>query len=80
MKAFFIACILLATVVFSPLSSCTARELAVSANVKGYGVVDLAVGNGALAPGNIPFNCGRGNRYCVPSPPKTPCLPYKRDC
>jgi hypothetical protein len=28
MKAFLIACILLATIVFSPLSSCTARELA----------------------------------------------------
>jgi hypothetical protein len=28
MKAFLIACILLATIVFSPLSTCTARELA----------------------------------------------------
>uniref|UniRef100_A0A6N2LP93 Uncharacterized protein n=1 Tax=Salix viminalis TaxID=40686 RepID=A0A6N2LP93_SALVM len=61
MKAFLIAFILLATVVFSPLSTCTARPLVERGS------------SGALAPGNIPFNCGRGQRYCVRPPPKKPC-------
>ncbi|KAL9381180.1 hypothetical protein Peur_026837 [Populus x canadensis] len=73
-KAFLIASILLATIVFSPLSTCTARELA-----------ERAVHSppiNPLNPGKVPFNCGRGKRYCVPSQPptSTPCLPYKRDC
>ncbi|KAG5227126.1 hypothetical protein IMY05_017G0087300 [Salix suchowensis] len=69
MKAFLIAFILLATVVFSPLSTCTARQLVERGSY------------GALAPGNIPFNCGNGKRYCVPKPPKKPCRSlYRRNC
>ncbi|KAG5227131.1 hypothetical protein IMY05_017G0087800 [Salix suchowensis] len=67
MKAFLIAFILLATVVFSPLSTCTARELVERGS------------SGALAPG-IPFNCGRGKRYCVTPPTKKRCRVYKRNC
>uniref|UniRef100_A0A6N2LYC5 Uncharacterized protein n=1 Tax=Salix viminalis TaxID=40686 RepID=A0A6N2LYC5_SALVM len=70
MKAFLIVCFLLATVVFSPLSTCTARELA---EKKG------SVG-GALDPGKVPFQCGKGNRYCVPPTPKKRCSPYIRNC
>uniref|UniRef100_A0A6N2LMQ5 Uncharacterized protein n=1 Tax=Salix viminalis TaxID=40686 RepID=A0A6N2LMQ5_SALVM len=72
-EAFLIACILLATVVFSPLSTCTARELAEKkGSVGGYGSLD---------PGKVPFQCGQGQRYCVPKPPKKPCSNrYSRDC
>uniref|UniRef100_A0A6N2M4L6 Uncharacterized protein n=1 Tax=Salix viminalis TaxID=40686 RepID=A0A6N2M4L6_SALVM len=63
MKAFLIACILLATVVFSPLSTCTARELAEKKGGYTY---------------EPPFNCGSYNRYCVTPPPKKPCSPYIR--
>uniref|UniRef100_A0A3N7GP99 Uncharacterized protein n=1 Tax=Populus trichocarpa TaxID=3694 RepID=A0A3N7GP99_POPTR len=69
MKAFLIACILLATIVFSPLSTCTARELA-----------ERAIPSPGLNRGNVPFNCGRGKRYCVPSQPPKRCPPYKRNC
>uniref|UniRef100_A0A6N2LP65 Uncharacterized protein n=1 Tax=Salix viminalis TaxID=40686 RepID=A0A6N2LP65_SALVM len=65
MKAFLIACILLATVVFSPLSTCTARELAEKKGGYTY---------------EPPFNCGSYNRYCVTPPPKKPCSPYIRNC
>uniref|UniRef100_A0A6N2KLU7 Uncharacterized protein n=1 Tax=Salix viminalis TaxID=40686 RepID=A0A6N2KLU7_SALVM len=58
MKAFLIAFILLATVVFSPLSTCTARQL-----------VEKKGGYGSLDPGKVPFQCGRGQRYCVGRPP-----------
>ncbi|KAF9663944.1 hypothetical protein SADUNF_Sadunf17G0104700 [Salix dunnii] len=73
MKAFLIACFLLAAVVFSPLSTCTARELAEKkGSVGGYGSLD---------PGKVPFKCGQGQRYCVPSAPKKPCHSlYKRNC
>ncbi|KAF9663306.1 hypothetical protein SADUNF_Sadunf17G0026500 [Salix dunnii] len=53
MKAFLIACFLLATVVFSPLSTCTARELVER---------DLAGNHGALDPGKAPSKCGPGQR------------------
>ncbi|RQP02144.2 hypothetical protein POPTR_017G111225v4 [Populus trichocarpa] len=43
MKAFLIACILLATIVFSPLSTCTARELA-----------ERDASRGAVDPGKVP--------------------------
>ncbi|KAG5219089.1 hypothetical protein IMY05_C5307000300 [Salix suchowensis] len=71
MKAFLIAFILLATVVFSPLSTCTARELAEK--------------NGAYValdhPNNVTFNCGPGQRYCVPKTPKKTCSRlYRRNC
>uniref|UniRef100_A0A6N2LQ63 Uncharacterized protein n=2 Tax=Salix viminalis TaxID=40686 RepID=A0A6N2LQ63_SALVM len=68
MKAFLIAFILLATVVFSPLSTCTARELVERGRLD------------ALAPGKAPFNCGKGNRYCVTPRPKKRCSPYIRNC
>ncbi|KAF9663946.1 hypothetical protein SADUNF_Sadunf17G0104900 [Salix dunnii] len=61
MKAFLIACILFATVVFSPLSTCTARELA-----------EKKVIYGPLQPLKSPFKCGKGERYCVGSTPKKP--------
>uniref|UniRef100_A0A6N2LP18 Uncharacterized protein n=1 Tax=Salix viminalis TaxID=40686 RepID=A0A6N2LP18_SALVM len=81
MKAFLIVCFLLATVVFSPLSTCTARELAERANVQGNVVVDLAGGNGPLNPHKPPFNCGRGKRYCVTPAPKKRCRSlYRRNC
>ncbi|KAG5219088.1 hypothetical protein IMY05_C5307000200 [Salix suchowensis] len=74
MKAFLIAFILLATVVFSPLSTCTARELVET----GYVFVDLA---GTLNPNNATFSCGQGQRYCVPKTPKKACSSiYKRNC
>uniref|UniRef100_A0A6N2LN60 Uncharacterized protein n=1 Tax=Salix viminalis TaxID=40686 RepID=A0A6N2LN60_SALVM len=69
-KAFLIACILLATVVFSPLPTCTARELGGPGGYKPL-------------PNKPPFNCGRGNRYCVRPAPKQRCsslykrLPYR---
>ncbi|KAJ6861249.1 hypothetical protein NC651_037355 [Populus alba x Populus x berolinensis] len=71
MKAFLLACILLAAIVFSPLSTCTARELS-----------EGATKSPGPEPGKVPLNCGRGQRYCVVSKPPTPtpCLPYKRDC
>ncbi|KAJ6861247.1 hypothetical protein NC651_037353 [Populus alba x Populus x berolinensis] len=71
MKAFLLACILLAAIVFSPLSTCTARELSER---------DLsATKSPGPDPGKVPFNCGRGQRYCVVSKPPTPtpCSPYK---
>ncbi|KAG6741946.1 hypothetical protein POTOM_055226 [Populus tomentosa] len=81
MKAFLLACILLAVIVFSPLSTCTARELAER---------DLsATKSPGPDPGKVPFNCGRGQRYCVrshppppppPSPPPPPCSLYNRNC
>ncbi|KAL9343817.1 hypothetical protein Peur_064248 [Populus x canadensis] len=71
-KAFLIACILLATIVFSPLSTCTARELAERAGP--------SPPVNPLNPGKVPFNCGRGKRYCVPSQPPKRCPPYKRNC
>ncbi|KAI5559179.1 hypothetical protein POPTR_017G111100v4 [Populus trichocarpa] len=69
MKAFLIVCFLLATIVFSPLSTCTARELAER---------DVGTRN----PNKPVFSCGRGNRYCVPGPsPKRKCTsPYRRGC
>ncbi|KAJ6861243.1 hypothetical protein NC651_037350 [Populus alba x Populus x berolinensis] len=83
MKAFLLACILLAAIVFSPLSTCTARELS-----------EGATKSPGPDSGKVPFSCGRGQRYCVrshpppppppsPPPPPTPptrCLPYKRNC
>ncbi|KAL9343816.1 hypothetical protein Peur_064247 [Populus x canadensis] len=71
MKAFLIACILLATIVFSPLSTCTAREL-----------TERDGSQGALNPHKPVFSCGRGNRYCVPAhSPKRKCTsPYRRGC
>ncbi|KAG5227128.1 hypothetical protein IMY05_017G0087500 [Salix suchowensis] len=68
MKAFLIAFILLATVVFSPLSTCTARQLVERGS------------SGALTTGNIPYNCLRGKRYCVTPPPKKRCRIYRRNC
>uniref|UniRef100_A0A6N2LQB8 Uncharacterized protein n=1 Tax=Salix viminalis TaxID=40686 RepID=A0A6N2LQB8_SALVM len=63
-KAFLIACILLATVVFSPLPTCTARELGGPGGYKPL-------------PNKPPFNCGRGNRYCVrPAPKQRPFLSH----
>ncbi|KAJ6752931.1 hypothetical protein OIU74_027719 [Salix koriyanagi] len=71
MKAFLIAFILLATVVFSPLSTCTARQL-----------VEKSVSYGALiAPAKAPFKCVKGYyRSCVPPTPKKRCSPYIRNC
>ncbi|KAJ6861244.1 hypothetical protein NC651_037351 [Populus alba x Populus x berolinensis] len=66
MKAFLIACILLATIVFSPLSTCSARELA------GRG--------GSNNPYKPVFSCGRGKRYCVPKTPPPCRATYKRNC
>ncbi|KAG5219087.1 hypothetical protein IMY05_C5307000100 [Salix suchowensis] len=67
MKAFLIVCFLFSTVVFSPLSICTAREL-----------VDR--GGNAPLPIKPPFNCGRGIRYCVMPIPKKRCSPHRRNC
>ncbi|KAF9663945.1 hypothetical protein SADUNF_Sadunf17G0104800 [Salix dunnii] len=41
--------------------------------MQGYVVVGLAVGYGALTPVRAPYECGKGQRYCIPKPPKTPC-------
>ncbi|KAG6741948.1 hypothetical protein POTOM_055228 [Populus tomentosa] len=70
MKALLIVCFLLATVVFSPLSTCSARELTERARY------------GGLSPNKPVFSCGRGNRYCVRGqPPKRKCTsPYQRNC
>uniref|UniRef100_A0A2K1X6D6 Uncharacterized protein n=1 Tax=Populus trichocarpa TaxID=3694 RepID=A0A2K1X6D6_POPTR len=77
MKAFLIACFLLATIVFSPLSTCTARELA----ERDYVNMNLAdVSRGALNPHKPVYGCGRGNRYCVPKTPRGCPNPYKRNC
>ncbi|KAG6741945.1 hypothetical protein POTOM_055225 [Populus tomentosa] len=68
MKAFLLACILLAAIVFSPLSTCTARELAERDE------------SGSNNPHKPVFGCGRGKRYCVPKTPP-PCRTlYKRNC
>ncbi|KAG6743084.1 hypothetical protein NC652_038423 [Populus alba x Populus x berolinensis] len=68
MKALLIVCFLLATVVFSPLSTCTARELAERDE------------SGSNDPHKPVFGCGRGQRYCVPKTPP-PCKNlYKRNC
>ncbi|KAB1211068.1 hypothetical protein CJ030_MR6G018054 [Morella rubra] len=77
MKAFFIACILMASLIFLP-SSLAARELSATEVV-----------GGSIDPGNrnkptVP--CGPGKRYrsCLPGgaapSPKRCTTPYKRNC
>ncbi|KAL9333412.1 hypothetical protein Peur_073551 [Populus x canadensis] len=68
MKAFLvIICILLAAIVFSPSSTCTAREL--------LGGKDPSTGFG---PANSRPSCGRSKRNCLPNSKPGPTKPKKR--
>uniref|UniRef100_A0A2K1Z676 Rapid ALkalinization Factor n=2 Tax=Populus trichocarpa TaxID=3694 RepID=A0A2K1Z676_POPTR len=70
MKAFLvIICILLATIVFSPSSTCTAREL--------LGGKDPHTG---WPPASSGSPCGANKKKCLPNPNPGPNKPKKRRC
>ncbi|KAG5238914.1 hypothetical protein IMY05_009G0091600 [Salix suchowensis] len=76
MRAFLIiVCILLASIVFSPSATCTARQVRAGKDpVRGYGPV------------NSSPPCGGNKKNCNPNPgqrkPKKKCQdsPYQSDC